>query len=135
VVSQALGILRVAPREQQVPATELAEAPPPPPRYPPGVVPVSSRGRTRPDAPSGPESSERAPDVVGLTARQAVAIFARMGVLVRLQGSGFVLAQDPPAGSPIRPGAALTLFLADNVAAPAGAAGRRSENAPPPPVP
>jgi cell division protein FtsI (penicillin-binding protein 3) len=131
VMSQALGILRVAPREQRVPATELAEAPPPP-RYPPGVVPVSSRGPARPHATGDRETSERVPDVAGLTARQAVAIFARMGVLVRLQGSGFVLAQDPPAGSPIRPGTALTLFLADNAAAPAA---RRSENVPPPPAP
>src|SRR4029453_5134482 len=45
VVSQALGILRVAPRDQQVPATVLAEASPrqEPVRYPAGVVPVASR--------------------------------------------------------------------------------------------
>jgi cell division protein FtsI (penicillin-binding protein 3) len=129
VMSQALGILRVAPREQRVPATELAEAPEPVRRYPAGVVPVSSRGAERLQTAS---VSDRVPDVVGLTARQAVAIFARMGVLARLQGSGIVLAQDPPAGSPVRPGAVLTLFLADNATAPAGAAGRRAENPPPP---
>jgi len=47
VVSQALGILRVAPREQQVPASVLAEAVPPRPAsaYREGVVPVSARRR------------------------------------------------------------------------------------------
>jgi cell division protein FtsI (penicillin-binding protein 3) len=135
VMSQALGILRIAPNEQRVPATELAEAPIPARRYPAGVVPVSSRGAERPDFASAREAAGRAPDVVGLTARQAVAVLERAGVLVRLQGTGLVLAQHPPAGSPVRPGAVLTLFLADNAAAPAGAAARRPENVPPPSAP
>jgi membrane peptidoglycan carboxypeptidase len=129
VMSQALGILRVAPREQRVPATELAELPAPPRRYPAGVVPVSSRGAER------AEAGDRAPDLVGLTARQAVAVLARMGVVARLQGSGLVLAQHPPAGSAVRPGEVVTLFLAQDAAAPALPAARRPENVPPSPAP
>ena len=68
-----------------------------------------------------------------MSARQALAVFARIGVLARLQGSGFVVAQDPPPGSPVRPGSVHTLFLADNAAAPGRAAGRRAEETAPPP--
>ncbi len=130
VMAQALGILRVAPREQRVPATILAEAAPPTPRYAPGLVPVSA---VKASAGAGAgEVGERTPSAVGMSARQALAVFARMGVLARLQGSGFVVAQDPPPGTPMRPGSVLTLFLADN-AAPGLAAGRAAEETAPPP--
>jgi cell division protein FtsI (penicillin-binding protein 3) len=137
VVSQALGILRIAPQDQRVPATVLAEAAPrtapSPPRYPEGVVPVSSRrGPLRSDAP------EATPSALGLSASQALALFARLGVLARIQGSGFVVAQDPPPGSPIQAGAIHTLFLADTGMAPWAALGRGSrmeETAPPPSAP
>ncbi len=131
VVSQALGILRVAPKEQRVPETLLAEAPPPV-RYQPGVVPAASR-RGRPDPPAETaDLPDRTPSAVGLTARQAVALFARAGLLARLQGSGSVVAQDPPPGSPVRAGSVQTLFLADSADAPAPAAGRRAEETAPP---
>ena len=133
IMSQALGILRVAPHEQQVPAGVLAESSPRAVRYPAGLVPVSRRAAVAEAAPEAPEST---PDALGLSARQAIALFARVGVLARLQGSGFVVAQDPPAGAPTRPGALHTLFLADNAPAPARAAGfRAQETAPPPPSP
>jgi cell division protein FtsI (penicillin-binding protein 3) len=132
VVSQTLGILRVAPREQRVPETMLVQAPPPV-RYRPGVAPVSSRrGRPAPDVESV-DAPDRTPSALGLTARQAVALFARAGLLARLQGSGLVVAQDPPAGSPVRTGSVHTLFLADSADAPAPAAGRRAEETAPPP--
>ena len=55
VVSQTLGILRVAPREQRVPETMLAQAPPPI-RYQAGIVPAAARrGRSR----AGPGSRRR----------------------------------------------------------------------------
>ena len=132
VMSQALGILRVAPREQQVPATVLAEAPAPrEPRYPSGVVMVSRRASSDVDSPA--EAVGRTPSALGMSARDALAVFARIGVFARLQGSGFVVAQDPPPGSPVRPGSVHTLFLADNAAAPGRAAGRRAEETAPPP--
>ena len=132
VMSQALGILRVAPREQQVPATVLAEAPAPrEPRYPSGVVMVARRASSEGEAPA--EAAGRTPSALGMSARDALAVFARIGVLARLQGTGFVVAQDPPPGSPVRPGSVHTLFLADNAAAPGRAAGRRAEETAPPP--
>ncbi len=134
VMAQALGILRVAPREQRVPATVLAEAAPRAPVYPAGVVPVAARRDA--DGRGWSDVDGLTPRAIGMSARQALAVFARLGVLARLQGNGFVVAQDPPAGSPIRPGSVHTLFLADNAAAPGRAAGRRAEEtAPPPPAP
>jgi cell division protein FtsI (penicillin-binding protein 3) len=136
VMSQALGILRVAPREQQVPESVLAESAPGTVRYAPGVVPASARrGRSiEPVEPVAPvEPLWLTPSALGLSARQAIAVFARAGVLARLQGSGFVVAQDPPAGSPIRAAAVHTLFLADSAETPALAAGRRAEETAPPP--
>ncbi len=128
VMSQALGILRVAPREQRVPMAVLAEAAPErPPRYAAGVLPASRRD------PASRSADDRTPSAIGMSAREALAAFARLGVLARLQGTGFVVAQDPPAGSPIRPGAVHTLFLADSTASPSRAGGRRAEEAAPAP--
>src|SRR5262249_30093681 len=133
VVSQTLGILRVAPREQRVPATVLAEAPPPAaPVYAPGVVPAARRAER--DAAPVSDGEERTPSTLGMTARQALAGFARFGVLPRFRGPGFVVPQHPPAGSPIRPGSVHTLFLADSAGTPARAGGRRAEETAPPPT-
>ncbi|HTY41253.1 MAG TPA: PASTA domain-containing protein, partial [Thermoanaerobaculia bacterium] len=79
------------------------------------------------------DADARTPSLIGLSARQALEVFARLGVLARLQGTGLVVAQDPPAGSPIRPGSVHTLFLADETAAPSRAGGRRAEEMAPPP--
>ena len=134
VMAQALGILRVAPQDQRVPESVLADAAPAPalpggPRYRAGIEPAAARlsGATLPADP------ETTPSVLGFSAREAVAVFANAGILARLQGSGFVVAQDPPAGSPLRAGAVQTLFLADSADAPARTAGHRAEEAPPPP--
>ena len=133
VVAQALGILRVAPRDQQVPATVLAEATPRGDaiRYAAGVLPASSRRGG--SAVRMEEPAEATPSARGLSARQALALFAHLGVLARLQGSGFVVAQDPAPGTPIRTGAIHTLFLAESGMAPAAATGPRLEETAPPP--
>jgi cell division protein FtsI (penicillin-binding protein 3) len=132
VVSQGLGILRVAPREQRIPATVLAQAAPPADaiRYAPGVVPAASRRGNRA---SFEQPAELTPRAQGLSARQALALFARLGVLARIQGAGFVVAQDPLPGTPIRAGAIHTLFLAENGLAPAAVVGPRMEETAPPP--
>jgi cell division protein FtsI/penicillin-binding protein 2 len=135
VVTQALDILRIAPAAQQLPATVLA-ASGGRVAYPAGVVPVSVRG-TSPGAPSSSQAATTAelseealpkiqapegpapadgqgiptPDVVGLSARQALAIFARLGMTAHLRGSGFVVSQDPLPGTPARPGDTHTLRL------------------------
>jgi cell division protein FtsI (penicillin-binding protein 3) len=69
-----------------------------------GVVPASNR--------SGPETDEDAlPDLTGRTARDAVRLLAIHGVAARLQGSGFVVSQDPPAGAPASRGTTCALVL------------------------
>ncbi|MGH9315886.1 MAG: penicillin-binding protein [Thermoanaerobaculia bacterium] len=109
IVSQALGILRVAPPEQNLPTTMLASSPGTV-SYPEGLVPVSARRRRAASVPN------LTPDAVGLSARQALALFARLGLPVRLQGTGFVISQNPPAGSVPRPGETHTLVLSESAA-------------------
>ena len=159
VVTQALDILRVAPAEQQLPATVLA-ASGERVAYPAGVVPVSVRGTSpgapassstaaaaevseealpKIQAPGGPAPAEGqgvpTPDVVGLSARQALAIFARLGMTAQLRGSGFVVSQDPPPGTPARPGDTHTLRLLET-APPISRPGRgREETSSPVPGP
>ncbi|MFN2633587.1 MAG: penicillin-binding protein [Thermoanaerobaculia bacterium] len=128
IVSQALGIMRVAPEEQRLPSTVLASMPT---QYPAGLVPASSR-RSTPVPVSAPAADPRVvageiPDVAGLSARQALALFARMGVAVRLHGAGFVTSQSPSPGAPFRPGDVATLNLSESVPSVARAAGGREE--------
>lgn len=135
VVNQALGILRVAPEDQRLPSTTLASMPT---RYASGVVPASTR-RIVP-APSdsavaaaaavAAESAARdgvVPDATGLSARQALALFARLGVPVRLAGAGFVTSQSVPAGSRVPQGSTVTLQLVESVPSVARAGVGREE--------
>jgi cell division protein FtsI (penicillin-binding protein 3) len=131
VVSQALDILRVAPVEQRLPSTVLASSDGRV-AYPAGVVPASVRSAPpdeeampKLDGPGGaPEMSAvlrgpgqggeiLTPDVAGLSARQALAVFARLGLPARLHGTGFVLSQDPRPGTAVRPGQYQTLHLSE----------------------
>lgn len=123
VVSQALDILRIAPAEQRLPSTVLASADGRV-AYPAGVVPVSVRS-TRPVSSTADSeevfpglqdlagAAESTPDVVGLSARQALAVLARLGLTARLNGTGFVASQDPPPGTAVRPGGMNTLRLSE----------------------
>lgn len=139
VVSQALGILRVAPEEQRLPETLLASTSTERIHFPAGVVPVSVRSNAEPPAPifAGPESpalsADAAPSALGLSARQALALFARRGLLARIEGSGFVVEQQPLPGAHVRAGTTCILRLAEP-AAPASGLERRPEeiNSPPP---
>ena len=139
VVSQALGILRVAPEDQRLPETLLASSSNDRIQYPAGVVPVSVRSTVEVPPPlfAGPEpptvASDGAPSALGLSARQALALFARRGLLARIEGSGFVVAQQPLPGAWVRAGTTCILHLAEP-AAPNSDLGRRAEetNSPPP---
>jgi cell division protein FtsI (penicillin-binding protein 3) len=51
------------------------------------------------------------PDLTGMSAREALRELARLGLSARMQGAGVVVRQDPPAGSPLEPGATCTLVL------------------------
>jgi len=51
------------------------------------------------------------PDLRGMSAREALRELARVGLTARMEGTGVVVEQDPPAGSPFEPGATCTLVL------------------------
>lgn len=103
-------------------------------RYREGVVPASVH-TSEGIATNLPASSEPpaiagdggAPSAIGLSARQALALFARHGLSARVVGSGFVAEQVPAAGSPVRPGSVCILRLAEPAAAPAPGSERRVE--------
>ncbi|MGH9254676.1 MAG: penicillin-binding protein [Vicinamibacterales bacterium] len=61
------------------------------------------------------------PDLRGLGARDALRMLARLGMTARLHGTGIVVDQDPPPGSPIERGAVSTLRLAREATADAAA--------------
>ena len=148
VVSQALGILRVAPEEQRLPETLLAGSESSPAiRYPEGVVPASVRRDGEGSGPTPIASASPAPgtlgetlvvagdgvpSAIGMSARQALALYARAGLSARIEGSGFVVAQDPPAGAPVGSGTTCRLRLAEPAAAPAPTSDRRAEEVPSP---
>ncbi|HMF10370.1 MAG TPA: penicillin-binding protein, partial [Thermoanaerobaculia bacterium] len=137
VLTRALGILRIAPETQRLPQTVLASAEAP--AYPPEVVPAAQRGEPasrsfRPAIPSEPASPPgRVPDATGLSARQALALFGRLGVVPRLQGTGFVISQDPPAGEPLRLDRPLWLRLSERAPEVRGDRNREEASSPLPP--
>lgn len=142
VVSQALGILRVAPEEQRLPETVLASISTERIHYPAGVVPVSVRSTVEAPLPvfsAAPEpptvASDGAPSALGLSARQALVLFARRGLVARVEGSGFVVAQQPLPGARVRAGTTCILRLAQPAAPASGLERRTEEISSPPPAP
>ena len=139
-LSQALGILRIAPEEQRLPQTVLASSGSAL-VYPPGAVPVAHReGQGWLEGawatPEGERESAvregRTPDATSLSARQAVTLFARLGLTPHLEGTGFVWSQEPLAGAPLRPGQIITLHLSETAPIGRGARGREETSSPPP---
>ncbi len=90
----------------------------------PLLLPVSSRS-FGPTAGTGSEMGEpgdrTVPDVAGLSARDAVRALARAGISAKLSGRGFVVAQEPPAGTPAGHGSVCLVALSP--AAPPGRSG------------
>jgi cell division protein FtsI (penicillin-binding protein 3) len=102
------------------------------PEQPVVVMPPAALGTTRTVSYVRPSSGPAAagqegvmPDLRGLSARAAVRTLARVGLVPRLAGSGFVTAQQPDAGSPLRGDEAVTLKLAREVDVPAGDSARQ----------
>jgi cell division protein FtsI (penicillin-binding protein 3) len=65
------------------------------------------------------------PDLRGMSAREALRELARLGLTARMQGVGVVIDQNPPAGSPLEPGATCTLVLNRVVPRPTGVIGEQ----------
>ncbi len=57
------------------------------------------------------------PDLRGLSAREALRRMLRLGLTARIDGSGFVVSQDPPAGAPLDAVSAGRVTLARTAAA------------------
>jgi cell division protein FtsI/penicillin-binding protein 2 len=140
ILSQALGILRIAPEGQRLPQTILASSEAP--SYPAGVVAASRREPSEDRAaaawPAAADEREaavregRLPDATGLSARQSLALFARLGLTARLRGSGFVASQIPAAGGLLRRGQTVTLQLSETEPILRNARGREETSSPPP---
>jgi cell division protein FtsI (penicillin-binding protein 3) len=52
------------------------------------------------------------PDLRGMSAREATRTLVKLGLTARLAGDGFVVAQDPPPGTPLEEGGVCRLTLA-----------------------
>ena len=107
ILSRVLPMLGVPPTGAVVPAPagppmQIAQTRP---VFASGVVPAAlSRA-------SAAESADRMPDLIGLSARVAIAELSRRGVEAKLTGSGFVVSQSPESGTPIGPGESCRLQL------------------------
>jgi membrane peptidoglycan carboxypeptidase len=75
------------------------------------VTPASTIGA--PDVRAIPANLTAAglPDLRGMSAREALRELARVGLTAKMQGTGVVVDQDPPAGSPIEAGDTCMLVL------------------------
>jgi cell division protein FtsI (penicillin-binding protein 3) len=73
----------------------------------PLLVPAANRFGTEAFSPS----EGTVPDLSGLSARDAIRTLARAGLTARLSGRGFVVAQEPPAGTPAARGAVCLVAL------------------------
>ena len=75
------------------------------------LSPVSAVGTPTVVAMSASMADGGLPDLRGLSAREAVRELARLGLTARMTGTGVVVDQDPPAGTPFEAGATCTLLL------------------------
>lgn len=91
-----LGALPVA----NVGRDDLARLPPRPERLLAAQARAAAGATRGAPASAGPESGV-APSLLGLSVREAVRRAQPLGIELEVQGSGLVVAQDPPAGAPV----------------------------------
>ncbi len=72
---------------------------------------VEHPGRIVVERQESPQVDTTVPDFTGLPMRSLVPLFAREDLNVQISGSGYVVAQDPPAGTPVREGMTIRLEL------------------------
>jgi beta-lactam-binding protein with PASTA domain len=60
---------------------------------------------------SSDSQQQTLPDLRGMSARDAMRTLMKLGLTARLSGQGFVLAQDPPPGTPFEAGEVCRLKL------------------------
>ncbi|MFP4373524.1 MAG: penicillin-binding protein [Spirochaetaceae bacterium] len=72
---------------------------------------VEHSGRVRVSRRELPRFDETIPDLTGLPKRSLLPLLAREELTVRMDGSGWVVRQQPPPGTPIEPGMTLRVEL------------------------
>jgi cell division protein FtsI (penicillin-binding protein 3) len=75
------------------------------------VAPAAAPIVTPAVVPLGAGADTGLPDLSGLSARDALRELARLGLTARIEGTGVVVRQHPPAGAPLEPGGTATLVL------------------------
>jgi len=79
----------------------MAEQPASGPIAPPRILPLGG----------SPANITVFPDLTGMSARDALRVLAQLGMTARLQGTGVVVQQYPPAGDPIESASTVVLKL------------------------
>lgn len=114
VVERALLYLGVPPRRE--PLERWPGEPAPVPVAPEPVRIADREVAPEPPVADAPPAGPALPDLVGTTAREAIAGVARLGLRPVLVGSGVVERQEPPAGAPLPPrGSPVQLYLGTGV--------------------
>ena len=105
IADAALRQYGVPPSINAAPPVLVARAPSPP------VSPASVRANPTLIPVTAARGPAVCPDLVGMSARDAVLALTRLGVTARVRGDGPVVAQQPAAGFVIEPGMTATLWL------------------------
>ena len=93
---------------------DTAEQPASGPIAPPRILPVGG----------SPANITVFPDFTGMSARDALRVLAQLGMTARLQGTGVVVQQFPPAGDPIESASTVVLKLERQAASQLASAAR-----------
>jgi cell division protein FtsI/penicillin-binding protein 2 len=103
ILGESLRYLRVPPDDLVPPEIDARAT----------TLAMSRRPKTEPSEPHRPVATPDGtiPDVVGTNLRDAITRLARRGVRPIVHGSGVVVSQEPPAGSPLAPGVDCVLTL------------------------
>jgi len=72
---------------------------------------VEHSGRVQVSRSELPSFKEKIPDLTGLPKRSLLPLLAREELTVSIEGSGWVVRQEPPPGTPIEPGMQLRVEL------------------------
>lgn len=100
IAEEALRYLRVAPTINAAPPVLMARSTP---LHESSAVFVPVTNEIEPG---------KVPDVRGMSGREASQLLTKVGLKTRIEGRGFVVSQEPLAGSPARPGSTCRLVLA-----------------------
>jgi len=98
IAEAALLHLGIAPTVNPVPPVLVARRATSPEVYP---AAAASAPTVVPALVGGPDGGRVLPQLVGLSGREAIRVLAGLGIGVRVNGDGLVVAQDPPPGTPL----------------------------------